>query len=54
MVPILNPNYNYEKLLKEIEAAGKLKNKVNEDAVELDGETVGEDFEMHLIQHIQE
>lgn len=46
MVPILNPNYDYEKLLQEMQAAGKgAKDKEEEDSVHLDGVTVCEDFE---------
>ena len=49
MVPILNPNYDYEKLLREMKEAGKhAKDKieeVEEEAVHLDGMTVCEDFE---------
>ena len=46
MVPILNPNYDYEKLLREMKDAGKgAKDKEEEDSVHLDGVTVCEDFE---------
>jgi hypothetical protein len=50
MVPILNPNYDYEKLLKEMKGHkdedddGKEEN-VDEEFVKLDGITVCEDFE---------
>ncbi len=52
MVPILNPNYNYEKLLKEVEKLKRKTDLVNEDAVDLDAETVNEDFELVLMDHI--
>ena len=54
MVPILNPNYNYEKLLREIELLKRKTDKVNEDAVDLDANTVCEDFELVLMEHIME
>jgi hypothetical protein len=44
MVPVLNPNYDYEKLLREMKEAGKGgKETVDEDLVKLDGMTVCED-----------
>ncbi len=56
MVPILNPNYDYEKLLREMKEAGKhAKDKieeVEEEAVHLDGMTVCEDFEQQLMEAI--
>ena len=45
MLPILNPNYDYEKLIQEMRERGLGKDKVEEDEVKLDGETVCEDFE---------
>ena len=45
MLPILNPNYDYEKLLQEMRERGLGKDKVEEDEVKLDGETVCEAFE---------
>lgn len=50
MVPILNPNYDYEKLLKEMKAdkeEGEEENEVKEDGV-----TVCEDFEHQLMEAI--
>jgi hypothetical protein len=53
MVPILNPNYDYEKLLREMQEAGKgAKDKEEEDSVHLDGVTVCEDFERQLMEAI--
>lgn len=40
MIPIVNPNYDYDKLVKEIEAMKKKKDFVEEDSVYLDGMTV--------------
>ena len=54
MVPILNPNYDYEKLLSEMQGAGKvaLKDEEEENSVHLDGITVCEDFEQQLMEAI--
>jgi len=53
MVPILNPNYDYEKLLKEMQNAGiNAKDKEEEESVHLDGVTVCEDFEKDLMEAI--
>ncbi len=47
MVPIVNPNYDYERFLKEMQDAGKglAKDKVEEDEVKLDGNTVAGELE---------
>jgi hypothetical protein len=53
MVPILNPNYDYEKLLKEMQDAGKgAKDKVEEDPVHLDGQTVAGDLEKEVMDAV--
>ena len=52
MVPILNPNYDYEKLIKEMEANGKVKDHVDEDSVHMEGQTVCEDYEKQLMDAI--
>jgi len=44
MVPVLNPNYDYEKFLKQMKDAGKGgRETINEDQVKLDGLTLNED-----------
>jgi hypothetical protein len=47
MVPILNPNYDYEKLLREMQMDNKIapKDEEEENSVHLDGITVCEDYE---------
>ncbi len=50
MVPIINPNYDYENLLKEM----KFRDREEEDSVRLDGETVCEEFEKQLMEAIME
>lgn len=46
MVPVLNPNYDYEKLLKEMMEKGKgAKEDFEEESVKMDGQTVCEEFE---------
>lgn len=54
MVPILNPNYDYEKLLKEMQAAGKgaPKDHIEEDEVRLEGNTVAGDLEKELMDAV--
>jgi hypothetical protein len=54
MVPILNPNYDYEKLLREMQDAGKgaLKDLEEEESVHLDGVTVCEDSDKQLMEAI--
>ena len=56
MVPIVNPNYDYEKFLKEMQDAGKglAKDKVEEDEVKLDGNTVAGDLEKDLMDAIMQ
>ena len=51
MVPIVNPNYPYDKLLQDIKEAGLLKEK-DLDEQFLDGETVVEDGEQQVIEAI--
>ncbi len=41
MVPIINPNYDYENLLKEM----KHRDRIEEESVKLEGDTVCEEFE---------
>ena len=44
MVPVLNPNYDYEKLLQQMKDAGKGgRENVDEDLVKLEGLTLNED-----------
>jgi len=45
MVPIINPNYDYERFLEEMKLKGKAKDEEEENSVHLDGETVCEDYE---------
>ena len=54
MVPILNPNYDYEKLLKEMQAAGKgaPKDHVDEEEVHLEANTVAGDLERELMEAV--
>lgn len=54
MIPIVNPNYDYDKLVKEIEAMKKKKDFVEEDSVYLDGMTVCADEDQQVIKHIEE
>ena len=54
MVPIVNPNYDYEKFLKEIKEAGKMRDREEEDSVHLDGETVCEDMDQQLMDAIKQ
>ena len=51
MVPILNPNYDYEKLLSEMNKQS-LKDEEEENSVHLDGITVCEDYERQLMEAI--
>ena len=41
MVPIINPNYDYENLLKEM----RFKDRIEEESVKLEGDTVCEEYE---------
>lgn len=53
MVPILNPNYDYDRLLKEMQDAGKgKKEQEEEDLVELDGEKLYEDQDTQSIEGV--
>lgn len=56
MVPIVNPNYDYERFLKEMQEAGKglAKEKVDEEEVRLDGNTVAGELEQELMAAIIE
>lgn len=45
MVPILNPNYDYERFIREMKEQGKAKDVEEENSVHLDGVTVCEDYE---------
>jgi hypothetical protein len=54
MVPIINPNYDYERLLQEMREKGKAKEDHEEESVHLDGETVCEDMDKQLMEAIME
>lgn len=52
MVPVLNPNYDYEALLRDMQK--QLPDKVDEEEVHIDGMTVCEDQDRQLMEAIIE
>lgn len=54
MVPIINPNYDYERFLEEMKMKDKVKDEEEENSVHLDGETVCEDYEKQLMEAIMQ
>ena len=54
MVPIINPNYDYEKLLEEMKKRGKAKEYVEEDEEQLDGVTVQGETEQQVMEAVRQ
>jgi hypothetical protein len=52
MVPILNPNYDYDKLLEGMKSL--IPDKCEEESVHMDGQTVCEDVDRQLMEAIQQ
>lgn len=50
MVPILNPNYDYDRLLEGMKSM--MPDKIEEESVHMDGQTVCEDVDRHLMEAI--
>ncbi len=52
MVPILNPNYDYDKLLEGMKSM--VPDKCDEESVHMDAQTVCEDVDRQLMEAIQQ
>lgn len=50
MVPILNPNYDYDLLMRGLQSM--VPDKCEDESVHLDGETVCNDFDKQLMEAI--